>query len=203
MNLFLEYQKKILDYLGILKKKKIIDLPSNLKSLVVELPPKGHKADISCNVAMILAKFNKKTPLDLASILKRSFLENFAEFEKIDVEKPGFLNINFKIDFWKTYLLKIIQSKANYGSNNDLQKKYNVEFVSANPTGPLHVGHCRGAVLGDSLSSLLSFNGNTVTKEYYVNDYGSQVRSFVVSVYYRILEITEKKNKAGSKLRTA
>ena len=77
MNLFLEYKKKILDHLGSLKKKKIIDLPSNLKSLTVELPPKGHKADISCNVAMILAKFNKKTPLDLASILKRSFLENF------------------------------------------------------------------------------------------------------------------------------
>jgi len=95
MNLFLNYQKSFLDYLKSLEKKKIIDLPDNLKSLIVELPPKEHKGDMSCNVAMILAKFNKKTPLDLASILKRSFLENFAEFEKIDVEKPGFLNINF------------------------------------------------------------------------------------------------------------
>ena len=193
MNLFLEYQKKILDYLGILKKKKIIDVPSNLKSLVVELPPEEHKADISCNVAMILAKFNKKTPLDLASILKRSFLENFAEFEKIDVKKPGFLNISFKIDFWKTYLLKIIQSNLKYGSNECLQKKYNVEFVSANPTGPLHVGHCRGAILGDVLSNLLKFNGHSVTKEYYVNDCGNQIKTFVLSVYHRILEITEKK----------
>ena len=117
MNLFLDYQKKFLDYLKILKKKKIIDFPNNLKSLTVELPPKGHDADMSCNVAMILAKFNKKTPIDVASILKKSFLENFKEFKKIDIAKPGFLNINFKIHFWKNYLFKIIQSNENYGSN--------------------------------------------------------------------------------------
>ena len=193
MNLFSNYQKRFLHYLKSLKRKKIIDLPNNLKSLTVELPPKGHKADMSCNVAMILAKFNKKTPLDLANILKKNFLENFKEFEKIDVAKPGFLNINFKIDFWKNYLFKIIQSNTNYGSNKNLQQKYNIEFVSANPTGPLHVGHCRGAILGDVLSNLLKFNGNLVTKEYYVNDYGNQMKIFVLSVYYRILEVMEKK----------
>ena len=193
MNLFSNYQKRFLHYLKSLEKKKIIDLPNNLKNLTVELPPKGHKADMSCNVAMILAKFNQKTPLDLANILKKNFLENFKEFEKIDVAKPGFLNINFKIDFWKNHLFKIIQSDANYGSNRNLQQKYNIEFVSANPTGPLHVGHCRGAILGDALSNLLKFNGHLVTKEYYVNDYGTQIKSFVLSVYHRILEITEKK----------
>ena len=193
MNLFSNYQKRFLHYLKSLEKKKIIDLPNHLKNLTVELPPKGHKADMSCNVAMILAKFNQKTPLDLANILKKNFLENFKEFEKIDVAKPGFLNINFKIDFWKNYLFKIIQSNANYGSNKNLQQKYNIEFVSANPTGPLHVGHCRGAILGDALSNLLKFNGHLVTKEYYVNDYGNQIKSFVLSVYHRILEITEKK----------
>ena len=182
-----------MDYLKSLEKKKIIDLPDNLKGLIVELPPKEHKGDMSCNVAMILAKFNKKTPLDLANILKKNFLENFKEFEKIDVAKPGFLNINFKIDFWKNHLFKIIQSDANYGSNRNLQQKYNIEFVSANPTGPLHVGHCRGAILGDVLSNLLKFNGHLVTKEYYVNDYGNQIKIFVFSVYHRILEITEKK----------
>ena len=193
MNLFSNYQKRFLHYLKSLEKKKIIDLPNHLKNLTVELPPKGHKADMSCNVAMILAKFNKKTPLDLANILKKNFLENFKEFEKIDVAKPGFLNINFKIDFWKNHLFKIIQSDANYGSNKNLQQKYNIEFVSANPTGPLHVGHCRGAILGDALSNLLKFNGHLVTKEYYVNDYGNQIKIFVLSVYHRILEITEKK----------
>ena len=193
MNLFLNYQKRFLDYLKILKKKRIIDFADNLKSLTVELPPKGHKADMSCNVAMILATFNKKAPLDLANILKKKFLENFKEFEKVDVAKPGFLNINFKIDFWKTYLFKIIESNLNYGSNKNLQQKYNIEFVSANPTGPLHVGHCRGAILGDALSNLLKFNGHLVTKEYYVNDYGNQIKTFVLSVYHRILEITEEK----------
>jgi len=158
MNLFLNYQKSFSDYLKSLKKKKIIDLPNHLKSLTVELPPKGHEADMSCNVAMILAKFNQKTPLDLANILKKNFLENFKEFKKIDVAKPGFLNINFKVDFWKNHLFEIIQSGANYGSNKNLQQKYNIEFVSANPTGPLHVGHCRGAILGDTLSNLLKFN---------------------------------------------
>ena len=193
MNLFSNYQKRFLHYLKSLEKKKIIDLPNHLKNLTVELPPKGHKADMSCNVAMILAKFNQKTPLDLANILKKNFLENFKEFEKIDVAKPGFLNINFKIDFWKNHLFKIIQSDANYGSNKNLQQKYNIEFVSANPTGPLHVGHCRGAILGDALSNLLKFNGHLVTKEYYVNDYGNQIKIFVLSVYHRILEITEEK----------
>ena len=193
MNLFSNYQKRFLHYLKSLEKKKIIVLPNHLKNLTVELPPKGHKADMSCNVAMILAKFNQKTPLDLANILKKNFLENFKEFEKIDVAKPGFLNINFKIDFWKNHLFKIIQSDANYGSNRNLQQKYNIEFVSANPTGPLHVGHCRGAILGDVLSNLLKFNGHLVTKEYYVNDYGNQIKIFVLSVYHRILEITEKK----------
>ena len=130
MNLFLNYQKKFLDYLKSLKRKKIIDLPEDLKSLTVELPPKEQKADMSCNVAMMLAKFNKKTPLDLANILKKNFLEDFNEFKKIDVVKPGFLNINFKIDFWKNYLFKIIESNANYGSNKNLQQKYNIEFVS-------------------------------------------------------------------------
>ena len=193
MNLFSNYQKRFLHYLKSLEKKKIIVLPNHLKNLTVELPPKGHKADMSCNVAMILAKFNQKTPLDLANILKKNFLENFKEFEKIDVAKPGFLNINFKVDFWKNHLFEIIQSGANYGSNKNLQQKYNIEFVSANPTGPLHVGHCRGAILGDALSNLLKFNGHLVTKEYYVNDYGNQIKTFVLSVYHRILEITEEK----------
>ena len=193
MNLFSDYQKKILSYLKKLKEKKIIDLPNNLKSLVVELPSKGHKADISCNAAMLLAKFNNKTPLDFAEVLKRNFLKDFNEFEKIDVAKPGFLNINFKINFWKNYLFKIIQFNTNYGSNKNLQQKYNIEFVSANPTGPLHVGHCRGAILGDVLSNLLKFNGHLVTKEYYVNDQGNQIRTFVFSVYHRILEITKGK----------
>ena len=193
MNLFTDYKFFFLNYLKILRKKKIINFPDELKNFSVELPPKGNKADMACNAAMILAKFNEKSPIDFANILKKNFLENFKEFEKIDVVKPGFININFKIDFWRNYLLKIIHSNLNYGSNKNSQQKYNIEFVSANPTGPLHVGHCRGAILGDVLSNLLKFNGHLVTKEYYVNDCGNQIKTFVHSVYNRILEITEEK----------
>ena len=193
MNLFLDYQKKILIFLKKLRNKKIIDFPKDLNNLTVELPPKALKADISCNAAMILAKYNRTSPLNIADILKKQLLENFKEFNKIDIARPGFININFKTYFWEKYLLNTIKFGSNYGSNNNLKKKYNIEFVSANLTGPLHVGHCRGAILGDSLSNLLKFNGHSVTKEYYVNDYGNQIKTFVVSVYHRILEIKERK----------
>ena len=138
---------------------------------------------------MILAKINNNSPVKLAEILKKHLLLNFKEFESIEIAGPGFLNICFHISFWKEYLTKVIKLDSKYGSIKNLKKKYNIEFVSANPTGPLHVGHCRGAVLGDTLSNLLSFNGNKVIKEYYVNDYGGQIKNFVSSVYYRILEI--------------
>tara|TARA_Y100000590_G_scaffold191765_1_gene218116 strand:+ start:981 stop:2699 length:1719 start_codon:yes stop_codon:yes gene_type:complete len=193
MNLLLDYQEKILYCLKKLKQKKIISFDDELKNFIVEIPPKSYNADISCNAAMILAKINNKSPSDLAEILKKNFLESFSEFEKIDIKQPGFININFKIIFWKKQLQKIIKSKKNYGSTKNQQYRYNIEFVSANPTGPLHVGHCRGAILGDVLSNLLKFNGHLVTKEYYVNDYGNQIKTFVLSVYYRILEITEGK----------
>ena len=193
MNLLLHYQKKIFNSLKNLEKKKLIQISSQLKRITVELPPKNHKADISCNAAMILAKVNKTSPIKLGEILKKHLLSNFKEFKSIEIAGPGFLNICFNISFWKEYLTKIIKLDSKYGSNTTFKKKYNIEFVSANPTGPLHVGHCRGAVLGDVLSNLLSFNGNKVTKEYYVNDYGEQIKSFVSSVYCRILEITENK----------
>ena len=188
MNLFLDYQKKILNNLKNLGKKKLIQIPSQL-NLTVELPPKNQNADISCNAAMILAKINNNSPVKLAEIFKKHLLLNFKEFESIEIAGPGFLNICFHISFWKEYLTKVIKLDSKYGSIKNFKKKYNIEFVSANPTGPLHVGHCRGAVLGDTLSNLLSFNGNKVTKEYYVNDYGGQIKNFVSSVYYRILEI--------------
>ena len=194
MNLFSNYQKKIFNSLKMLEKKKIIHIPRKLKSFTVELPPKNQKADISCNAAKILAKVNNISPVKLAEILKKHLLLNFAEFKSIEIAGPGFLNIYFHIFFWAEYLTKVIKLSFKYGSNKVSKKNYNIEFVSANPTGPLHVGHCRGAVLGDALSNLLSFNGNKVTKEYYVNDYGGQIKNFVSSVNYRILEIVENKS---------
>ena len=193
MNLFKNYQKKISLFLNVLKKDNLIEYPDNIKKITVELPPKATEADISCNAAMILSKSNNMSPLDLGLILKKKLLNYFNEFEKIEVSKHGFLNIKFGIFFWEKFLLNVIENKISYGSNNENVKRYNLEFVSANPTGPLHVGHCRGAVLGDALTNLLKFNGNTVTKEYYVNDSGGQIKNFINSVYYRIIEIIEKK----------
>tara|TARA_Y100000310_G_scaffold340543_1_gene436658 strand:- start:1971 stop:3695 length:1725 start_codon:yes stop_codon:yes gene_type:complete len=188
MNLFLDYQKKIFNNLKKLEKKKLIKIPSKLY-LTVELPPKNQNADISCNAAMILAKTNNNSPIELAVILKKHLSLNFKEFKSVEIAGPGFLNISFYISFWEKYLKKVIKLDSKYGSIKNSKKKYNIEFVSANPTGPLHVGHCRGAILGDTISNLLIFSGNKVTKEYYVNDYGSQIKNFVTSVYYRILEI--------------
>ena len=199
MNLFSDYQKRIFNCLKNLEKKKVIQIPQKIKSFAVELPPQNQKADISCNAAMVLAKLNNSTPVKLAEILKRYLLSNFKEFKSVDIADPGFLNINFHISFWNRYLIKVVKLNSKYGSNRIYKKKYNIEFVSANPTGPLHVGHCRGAVLGDALSNMLSFNGNKVTKEYYVNDHGGQIKNFVTSVHYRILEIIEKKPFPNSK----
>ena len=194
MNLLLDYKNKILKLLQSLAKDKIIVLPINFSSFSVELPPKSVEADISCNVLMILSKINNTSPLKLGENLKKVMLKNFDEIDKIHITKKGFLNIVFKNKFWSSYLFEVIKNKLSYGSNKMTSKNYNVEFVSANPTGPLHVGHCRGAILGDVISNLLLFNGNTVTKEYYVNDYGGQIKNFVLSVYYRIIELTDKKS---------
>ena len=104
--------------------------------------------------------------------------------------KPGFINIKFKPIFWTNFIQEIIKDAKTFGKNNKEQKKkYLVEFVSANPTGPLHVGHCRGAILGDVIANVLTFNNHKVTKEYYVNDYGNQIINFTKSVYFRIREI--------------
>ena len=193
MNIFLNYQKKIFNALKNLEKKNLLKIPKNFSGLTVELPPKKENSDISCNAALILAKYNNISPINLANDLKKYFLSTFKEFKNIEVAGPGFLNIYFDISFWKKHLLEIIKLDKKYGSNRINKKKYNIEFVSANPTGPLHVGHSRGAILGDSLSKILTFNGNKVIKEYYVNDSGGQIKNFVTSVYLRILEIKEKK----------
>ena len=194
MNLFLFYQKKFIKCLKTLSENNKIIIPRDFNSLTVELPPKNQKADMSCNVAMILAKHNNISILDIGTVIKNTFLSEFKEFENIDVAKQGFLNITFRKTFWKDFLLNIIDLKSSYGADKNFIQNYNLEFVSANPTGPLHVGHCRGAILGDALSNLLKFNGHNVVKEYYVNDYGNQVLNFVKSVFCRIIEIKENKS---------
>jgi arginyl-tRNA synthetase len=193
MNIFIDYQKKIHNCLKILEKKNFLTAPISSQSITVELPPLNQSGDISCNVAMILAKHNKTSPMELAKTIKNQLQISFKEFKNIEIAKPGFLNIEFSILFWNKYLNQVVKLNKKYGFNYEKAQKFNIEFVSANPTGPLHVGHCRGAILGDSISNLLIFNGNKVTKEYYVNDYGGQIKNYVLSVYHRIIELIYKK----------
>ena len=190
MNIFDQYLDKIKKILSDLSKKGDLILPKKMDSITTEIPPLKFNSDISTNVAMVLSKDNKKSPMDLANILANAIKKNDHLIDDISVVKPGFINIKFKPIFWTIFLEEIIKNPKTFGINNKEKKKnYLIEFVSANPTGPLHVGHCRGAVLGDVIANILSFNKHKVTKEYYVNDYGNQITNFTKSVYFRIREI--------------
>ena len=192
MNIF-EYHLKEIQNL-ILTKNDILKLEKieNLEKINLDVPPEQFNFDLSCNIAMVLGKSNKINPKKLAEKLRELFLDQIKNFSRVEIAGPGFLNIKLSKSALIENLNSILSDNENYGSN---QKKetYNIEFVSANPTGPMHVGHCRGAIYGDVLANLLIFNGNKVTKEYYINDYGSQINNFVESVHCRILEIKFKK----------
>ena len=194
MNIFKLYRDKIIDIIKSANKKDLIKLPDNLNSINVDLPPKKFNCDLSTNVSMVLSKPNNKSPLEIAELLSNLLKKEDHYIEKITIEKPGFINRNLNNEFWNFFAKNILNEK-NYGSQKNLnQKKYLIEFVSANPTGPLHVGHSRGAILGDVISNLLKFNNQIVTKEYYVNDYGNQILHFTKSVYFRAREILNNEN---------
>ena len=187
MNIFINYKIKLNNFFKDLEKNKIIKLPKNFDNFSVEIPKVKTHGDFSTNAPMIFAKENNLNPIDLANIIKKELEGKFNEILKIEIAKPGFLNFFFDKNFWYDFLKAI---DNNFGKNQSLKsKKILIEYVSANPTGPLHVGHCRGAIFGDILANLLSFVGNKVIKEYYINDYGNQINQFVKSVYFRILEL--------------
>ncbi len=193
MNIFDIYLDKIKKIVISQEKNGILKIPENLDVINVDIPPKQFDCDISTNVAMVLSKINQKSPIDLANQLIELIKKEDDNINSVTVAKPGFINIKFKQNFWNEFLKNIINSNLIYGSNYKQKKqKYLIEFVSANPTGPLHVGHCRGAILGDVISNILIFNNHEVVKEYYVNDYGNQIISFTKSVYFRIREILNK-----------
>ena len=190
MNIFEEYLDRIKKVLLDLSKKGNLVIPNNLDGITTEIPPKKFNSDISTNVAMFLSKINNKSPSDLAETLAKTLKENDNFIHDISIAKPGFINIKFKSIFWNNFTKNVLENYKDFGINTKEQKKnYLIEFVSANPTGPLHVGHCRGAILGDVISNVLLFNKHKVTKEYYVNDYGNQIINFTKSVYFRIREI--------------
>ncbi len=190
MNIFDLYLEKIKKILLDLSKDSNLVLPENLDGITVETPPQKFDSDISTNVAMFLSKINNKSPSELSEILIEKIKKQDELIENIVFAKPGFINITFKPIFWTKFVEEIINNSKTFGVNQKEKKNnYLIEFVSANPTGPLHVGHCRGAILGDVIANVLLFNNHKVTKEYYVNDYGNQIINFTKSVYFRIREI--------------
>jgi len=188
MNIFENYLSKINDIILDNKDDLNLNHTDNLKSVNLEVPPDHFNFDLSTNICLVLSKVNKIDPNNLAKDIKKLLLENINHFEVIEIAGPGFLNIKLSKEGLASNINEIFQNKETFGSKKS-NKTYNIEFVSANPTGPMHVGHCRGAIFGDVLSNLLIFNGNKVIKEYYINDYGNQIQNFVKSVYLRIREI--------------
>ena len=182
MSIFKFYKKKFISSLA----SHGFELTEFNEKLSVDIPKQEKFGDISFNVPLVIASSLKKNPIIVAQQVVDIFLKEFTEFKSIEVAKPGFINFKFNNNFWFDYLLHISDEKDLLKDNS---KKVNIEYVSANPTGPLHVGHCRGAVYGDTLANLLDYVGNFVTKEYYINDYGNQIHMFSKSVYARILEI--------------
>ena len=188
MNIFNIYLQ-ILQNL-IINNCKTLNIESNInmEGVLIETPPLEFNFDLSTNIALVLAKKTKQSPVKLAESIKEVILKNLEDFSTIEVAGPGFINFRFSSTVYQKLILNILKTKDKYGSNNK-NERYNIEFVSANPTGPMHVGHSRGAVFGDVLANLLIFNGNSVVKEYYVNDYGNQIINFTESVFLRLREI--------------
>ena len=162
------------------------------------IPSKDPKfGDLSSNIALLLTKDLKKTPLDICEIiLKELSNKNLKPIAQITITKPGFINFKIKNSFLQSKITKILIEKDNYGKNSiGKRKTANVEFVSANPTGPLTIGHGRNAILGDSISNILEWNGYKVTREYYFNNAGRQMRMLGDSVKARYFEILGKDHK--------
>ena len=165
-------------------------LPAGLDFVNVEVSPPREAAhgDLACNAAMVLAKPARMMPRDIADRLAAK-LQGSGEVERIEVAGPGFLNLTFKPAFWQRVVADILLLGNDYGrAALGGSEKTNVEYVSANPTGPMHVGHGRGAVFGDVLANLLAYAGYDVTREYYINDAGAQVDALARSVYLRYRE---------------
>ncbi|MGH6816597.1 MAG: arginine--tRNA ligase, partial [Hyphomicrobiaceae bacterium] len=161
----------------------VLDVPVG-----TEIPRDPSHGDIASNVAMVLTKHARRKPRDIAEKIAAK-LAAADDIAKVEVAGPGFLNITCKPEVWHALIAAILKAGPGYG-RTDLGKgaKVNVEYVSTNPTGPLHVGHCRGAVFGDALANLLTFTGHAVTREYYVNDAGAQVDVLAQSAYLRYKE---------------
>ncbi|MGB8817618.1 MAG: arginine--tRNA ligase [Rhizobiaceae bacterium] len=188
MNIFQDFTARIEAILAGLELKTPEGAPAELKRFAVEPPRDPSHGDLACNAAMVLAKSAGQNPRALAEAIAAKIGED-NDVAQVDVAGPGFINIRLNARYWQAHLRQILAASGDYGrSTLGASEKINVEYVSANPTGPMHVGHCRGAVFGDVLANLLAFAGYSVTKEYYINDAGTQIDMLGSSVLLRYRE---------------
>lgn len=185
MNVINSIEKSLKDYLI-----NTYDFPNNILNLNLTLnldPNKQHFGDINTNIALILSKTAKLNPMQLAEKVRDNIKNEF--IEKIEIVHPGFINIFLSLNAIKQVAVELFELEENFFKNNGLQpQNYHIEFVSANPTGPLHVGNGRGGIIGDVLANVLTFLQNNVVKEYYINDAGSQIEKLGHSLKIRCLQ---------------
>jgi len=188
LSLYAQYAALLDEVLDELVADGTLSAELDRKNVTVEPPRDPSHGDLATNAAMVLAKAAKTNPRTLAEAI-RPKLEALPPVTSVEVAGPGFINLRLTPDAWRDELRTIIREGEEYGlSTIGGNERVNVEYVSANPTGPLHMGHCRGAVVGDSLARILEAAGFRVTKEYYVNDAGAQVDTLARSLHLRYRE---------------
>jgi arginyl-tRNA synthetase len=188
MNIFAHFETLVSQAIDTLKAEARLPRDLVVPSVTVELPRDPSHGDLASNAAMVLAKPAGMKPRDIALAIVEKISAN-PDIEKAEVAGPGFINLTLARAFWPRVAAAVLEQGADYGrSHIGGRRKVNVEYVSANPTGPLHVGHCRGAVFGDALANLLDFADFDVTREYYINDAGTQVDVLARSAYLRYRE---------------
>ncbi|PVB63669.1 arginine--tRNA ligase [Labrenzia sp. 011] len=188
MNIFADFTQRVKEALQAIDLKDANGAAPDLSRVVVEAPRDRAHGDLATNAAMVLAKPLGMKPRDLAEKLAEQ-LNGDPEITETAIAGPGFINMRVAPVVWQRILGSVLQEGTAFGSiEQSPAPKVNVEYVSANPTGPMHVGHIRGAVVGDALANLLQFAGNDVVKEYYINDAGSQIETLARSVFLRYRE---------------
>jgi len=188
MNLFTHVREILIEVLKELSAQSVLPIDTDFSNITVEPPKDSRHGDMSTNAAMVLSKSVEVKPRELAQIISEA-LSPKEIISSVDIAGPGFINITLSNFSWHGLLSTVLMSGVNFGkSGMGSSQKVNVEFVSANPTGPLHVGHTRGAVFGDALANLLAYSGYDVTREYYINDGGSQVDVLARSIFLRYQE---------------
>ena len=163
---------------------------ASLPDFVIEVPKNSNHGHLATNLPLILAKTQKRPPLNIASVIVENLVDKDDLLDKAEIAGPGFINFRIRAEKWHIVLSDILKLKENYGrSQVGNGQKVVVEFVSANPTGPLHIGHGRGAALGDTLCRVLSFCGYDLVREFYINDAGNQIRLLGESIFSRLNQL--------------